>query len=217
MPPTRENKLGAVTSSDTAPRLGGWCGNELRGACDQIVGTNLRYSTSSSRLTTKGVEPSQASKMTASSAASSTKAEMTSPLRIISITSPASIVSFRSVVMSLLRFVVSPGGGFLPVAVVPTSIGRNTEKLEAFLIRHVSFATTARGLRKLWFVPLRKDVRKTIGDAVGEHRIALFEEARDAFVGVGALPASEDRTAVDAMRRHGMAGDQHPPHHLSCQ
>src|SRR4051794_24638962 len=206
MPPTRENKLGAVTSSDTAPRLGGWCGNELRGACDQIVGTNLRYSTSSSRLTTKGVEPSQASKMTASSAASSTKAEITSPLRMISITSPASIVSFRSVVMSSLRFVVSPRRRFPSVRRVPTSIGHNTEKLEAFLIRHVSSATTRCALRKVWFVPIRKDVRKAIADAVGEHGIALLEEARDPFSGVGALAAGEDRSAVGAMGCHRMAG-----------
>src|SRR6476620_3664532 len=151
MPPARENKLGAVTSSDTAPRLGGRCGNELWRAIAQNVGTNLRYSTSSSRFTTKGVEPSQASRMTASSAASSTKAEMTSPLRVISITSPASIVSFKSVVMSRRSVVVfASAAGFLPFAVYPHSIGHNTEKLEAFLIQVVSFGTTPRGLGKLW-------------------------------------------------------------------
>src|SRR5688572_4709808 len=110
MPPARENKLGAVTSSDTAPRLGGqiggWCGNDLWGASAQNVGTNLRYSTSSSHLTTKGVEPSQASRMTASSAASSTRAEIRSPLRVSSITSPASVLSLRIVVMFVAPCVV---------------------------------------------------------------------------------------------------------------
>src|SRR5918995_1865025 len=182
------------------------------GAKDQNVGRNLRYSTSSSRLTTKGVEPSQASRMTASSAANSTNAEITSPLRASSITSPASILSLRIVVMSCS--VWSAAAFSLRVA-VPNSIGANTEILEAFLIQDVPFDTTGSGLRKLRLVPLRKDVRKPVADTIGEHRVALLQKADDTLPRVRALAASEHGAAVGAVRRHRMRGAKHAPHHLA--
>src|SRR5690606_5136026 len=116
----------------------------------QMLGLNLRYSTSSSRLTTNGIEPSQVSRMIASSAASSTSAETTSSPRTSSITSPVSIVSLSRVVM--VQISVSSSAGSTAVVFprahsAKPSIGVNHQELERFRSPSVTSDTRVQNSR----------------------------------------------------------------------